>query len=187
MPGEFLLGSGQYQVVICEKPLAAKRISEVLGSKKLTKREPAPGVIIFDVISDDNQRYIVCSALGHLYGIFPVEKNRKKYPIYDVKWSPRYSKIGRERERISQTLQIISNISHGASGFIHACDYDLEGELIGYNILQFACDNKYEVSKRAKFSSLTDSELTKSFRNLQLTNIRNANAGKARHLVDFIF
>ena len=187
MPGEFPLGSGQYQVVICEKPLAAKRISEVLGSKKLTKREPAPGVVIFDVISDDDQRYIVCSALGHLYGIFPVEKNRKKYPIYDVKWSPRYSKIVREKERISQTLQIISNISHGASGFIHACDYDLEGELIGYNILQFACDNKYEVSKRAKFSSLTDSELTKSFRNLQLTNIRNANAGKARHLVDFIF
>ena len=54
----------------------------------------------------------------------------------------------------------------------------LEGELIGYNILQFACDNKYEVSKRAKFSSLTDSELTKSFRNLQLTNIRNANEEK---------
>ena len=187
MPGEFQLGPGQYQVVICEKPLAAKRISEVLGSKKLTKIEPAPGVVIFDVISDDDQRYIVCSALGHLYGINPVEKNRKKYPIYDVKWSPRYSKIVREKERISQTLQIISNISHGASGFIHACDYDLEGELIGYNILQFACDNKYEVSKRAKFSSLTDSELTKSFRNLQLTNIRNANAGKARHLVDFIF
>ena len=187
MPGEFQLGSGQYQVVICEKPLAAKRIAEVLGSKKLTKREPAPGVVIFDVISDDDQRYIVCSALGHLYGINPVEKNRKKYPIYDVKWSPRYSKIVREKERISQTLQIISNISHGASGFIHACDYDLEGELIGYNILQLACDNKYEVSKRAKFSSLTDSELTKSFRNLQLTNIRNANAGKARHLVDFIF
>jgi len=181
------LGSGQYQVVICEKPLAAKRISEVLGSKKFTKREPAPGVVIFDVISDNDQRYVVCSALGHLYGIFPVEKNRKKYPIYDVKWSPRYSKIVREKERISQTLQIISNISHGASGFIHACDYDLEGELIGYNILQFACDNKYEVSKRAKFSSLTNSELTKSFRNLQLTNIRNANAGKARHLVDFIF
>jgi len=187
LPGEFQLEPGQYQVVICEKPLAAKRISEVLGSKKLTKREPAPGVVIFDVISDDDQRYIVCSALGHLYSIFPVEKNRKKYPIYDVKWSPRYSKIVREKERISQTLQIISNISHGASGFIHACDYDLEGELIGYNILQLACDNKYEVSKRAKFSSLTDSELTKSFRNLQLTNIRNANAGKARHLVDFIF
>ena len=187
MPGEFQWGLGQYQVVICEKPLAAKRIAEVLGSKKLTKREPAPGVVIFDVISDDDQRYIVCSALGHLYGINPVEKNRKKYPIYDVKWSPRYSKIVREKERISQTLQIISNISHGASGFIHACDYDLEGELIGYNILQFACDNKYEVSKRAKFSSLTDSELTKSFKNLQLTDIRNANAGKARHLVDFIF
>ena len=187
LPSDFQLGSGEYQVVICEKPLAAKRISEVLGSKKLTKREPMPGVIIFDVISDDNVRYVVCSAFGHLYGLFPVEKNRKKYPIYDVKWSPRISKVRKEKKRISQTLQVISDISPGASGFIHACDYDLEGELIGYNILQFACDNKYEVSKRAKFSSLTENELINSFRNLQLTDIRNANAGIARHLVDFIF
>src|SRR5574339_513273 len=172
LPGEFQLGPGEYQVVICEKPLAAKRISEALGCKKLAKREPAQGVVIFYVISDDNQRYIVCSALWHLYGIFPVEKNRKKYPIYDVKWSPRYSRIVREKKRISQTLQIISNISQGASGFIHACDYDLEGELIGYNILEYACKHKYELSRRAKFSSLTDSEINQSFNNLQQTDIR---------------
>ena len=59
--------------------------------------------------------------------------------------------------------------------------------LIGYNILEYACDNKYEVSKRAKFSSLTDSEISQSFNNLQEPNIRIADAGKARHLIDFIF
>jgi DNA topoisomerase-1 len=86
-----------------------------------------------------------------------------------------------------QTLKLIANISKDASGFIHACDYDLEGELIGYNILQYACNNKYEVSKRAKFSSLTDSEISQSFNNLQETSKRIADAGKVRHLIDFIF
>ncbi len=188
MPGESQgLGLEQYKLVICEKPLAAKRISQVLGSKKMIKREPAPGVVIFEIITNNDQRFIVCSALGHLYSLFPIEKNRKKYPIFEVRWSPRYSPTVREKRRVMQTLKLIANISKGASGFIHACDYDLEGELIGYNILQYACDNKYEVSKRAKFSSLTDSEISQSFNNLQETSIRIADAGKARHIIDFIF
>lgn len=188
MPGESQgLGLEQYKLVICEKPLAAKRISQVLGSKKMIKREAAPGVVLFEIITNNDQRYIVCSALGHLYSLFPIEKNRKKYPVYEVRWSPRHSATVREKRRVMQTLKLIANISKGASGFIHACDYDLEGELIGYNILQYACDNKYEVSKRAKFSSLTDSEISQSFNNLKETNIRIADAGKARHLIDFIF
>ena len=177
----------QYNLVICEKPLAAKRISEILGSKKMIKREPASGVVMFDIITNKGERFIVCSALGHLYSLFPVEKNRKNYPVYEVTWSPRDSATVREKRRITQTLKAIENISKAATGFIHACDYDLEGELIGYNILQYACNNKYEVSKRAKFSSLTNSEINQSFNNLQDTNIRIADAAKARHLTDFIF
>jgi DNA topoisomerase I len=177
----------QYNLVICEKPLAAKRISEILGSKKMIKREPASGVVMFDIITNKGERFIVCSALGHLYSLFPVEKNRKNYPVYEVTWSPRHSATVREKRRITQTLKAIENISKAATGFIHACDYDLEGELIGYNILQYACNNKYEVSKRAKFSSLTNSEINHSFNNLQNTNMRIADAAKARHLTDFIF
>ena len=52
------------------------------------------------------------------------------------------------------------------AGFIHACDYDQEGEVIGYNILEHACHHKYSISKRAKFSSLTDEEIIQSFNNL---------------------
>ena len=181
------LNAEQYNLVICEKPLAAKRISEILGSKKMIKREPASGVVMFDIITNKGERFIVCSALGHLYSLFPVEKNRKNYPVYEVTWSPRHSATVREKRRITQTLKAIENISKAATGFIHACDYDLEGELIGYNILQYACNNKYEVSKRAKFSSLTNSEINHSFNNLQDTNMRIADAAKARHLTDFIF
>lgn len=188
MSGEFhRFDTEHYKLVICEKPLAAKRISEVLGSKKMTERELAPGVVIYEIISDKNQRFIVCSALGHLYSLFPIERNRKKYPVFEAKWSPRHSAIVREKRRILEILKVISKVSEGASGFIHACDYDLEGELIGYNILEYACNHKYELSMRAKFSSLTDSEINQSFNNLQKPNIRIVEAGKARHLIDFIF
>jgi DNA topoisomerase IA len=39
-------------------------------------------------------------------------------------------------------------------------------EVIGYNILQFTCGQKYDISQRAKFSTLTDEEITKAFENL---------------------
>ena len=122
-----------------------------------------------------------------MYSLNSLEKNRKKYPIYETVWSPRHSNVANQSKRILETLKLISRISEGASGFIHACDYDLEGELIGYNILEYACKHKYELSRRAKFSSLTDSEINQSFNNLQQTDIRIAEAGKARHLVDFVF
>jgi DNA topoisomerase-1 len=176
-----------YQLVICEKPLAAKRISQVLGSKNIIEKKHSAGIVVFEIISEKNQRFIVCSALGHMYSLIPVERNRKKYPIYETVWSPRHSTIAKERKRILETLKVISRVSEDATGFIHACDYDLEGELIGYNILEYACKHKYEQSQRAKFSSLTDSEINQSFNNLQQTDIRIAEAGKARHLVDFVF
>ncbi|HJU80019.1 MAG TPA: DNA topoisomerase I [Nitrososphaeraceae archaeon] len=180
-------GVQDYQLVICEKPLAAKRISQVLGSKNIIEKKYSLGIVVFEITSDKNQRFIVCSALGHMYSLIPKEKNRKKYPIYETVWAPRTSSIVNQKKRILETLNVISRISEGASGFIHACDYDLEGELIGYNILEYACKHKYEKSRRAKFSSLTDLEINQSFNNLQRTDIRIAEAGKARHLVDFIF
>lgn len=187
MSEDNVLDDKGYQLVICEKPLVARRISQVLGSKNIIEKKHSLGIVVFEITSDKNQRFIVCSALGHMYNLIPVEKNRKKYPIYETVWSPRSSNIANGSKRILETLKVISRISEDASGFIHACDYDLEGELIGYNILEYACKHKYEQSQRAKFSSLTDSEINQSFNNLQKTDIRTAKAGMARHLVDFVF
>jgi len=86
----------------------------------MIKREPASGVVMFDIITNKGERFIVCSALGHLYSLFPVEKNRKNYPVYEVTWSPRHSATVREKRRITQTLKAIENISKAATGFIHA-------------------------------------------------------------------
>ena len=89
--------------------------------------------------------------------------------------------------KIQKILREISDISKNAAGFIHACDYDQEGEVIGYNILEHACHNKYSISKRAKFSSLTDEEIIQSFNNLLPPNEKLKDAGTSRHMIDFIY
>ncbi|HET6799778.1 MAG TPA: DNA topoisomerase I, partial [Nitrososphaeraceae archaeon] len=59
--------------------------------------------------------------------------------------------------------------------------------VIGYNILQYACKFKYDNSLRAKFSTLTDQEIRESFDNLLKPNRGLAEAGRSRHILDFIY
>lgn len=117
----------------------------------------------------------------------------KSLPIFDPKWVPLSQQNSKSasskflKYKVDKILREISDLSKNATGFIHACDYDQEGEVIGYNILQFACRKKYDVSKRAKFSTLTDEEITKSFENLLPPNHALKEAGITRHFIDFIY
>jgi DNA topoisomerase-1 len=54
-----------------------------------------------------------------------------------------YFKTSSKTERIIKVLSMLSQI---VTRFVHVCDYDQEGEVIGYNILEYAFNNKYESS-----------------------------------------
>lgn len=133
--------------------------------------------------------------MGHLYGLSdPKDRRSKSLPIFDPIWLPLSSNQNNNfshskflKYKIEKILKEISEISKNATSFIHACDYDQEGEVIGYNILQFACNKKYDMSKRAKFSTMTDEEIRKSFDNLLPPNQNLKEAGITRHTVDFIY
>jgi DNA topoisomerase-1 len=73
-----------YTLVVCEKPDAARRIAQALGDPKESR--PA-GISVFDVTNNDHH-YKVCTALGHLYGLSDVTKNRSVYPVLDLEWGP---------------------------------------------------------------------------------------------------
>jgi DNA topoisomerase I len=142
----------------------------------------------------NGQNYIICHALGHLYGLSDSNKGpRKVFPVLEPTWLPLSIAKGKGSGskflafKIEKILREISQISKSAIGFIHACDYDQEGEVIGYNILEHACNNKYSISKRAKFSSLTDEEIIQSFNNLLPPNEKLKDAGTSRHMIDFIY
>jgi DNA topoisomerase-1 len=167
-----------YTLVVCEKPDAARRIAQALGDAKETR---AAGVSVFDVVSRSGAQYKVCSASGHLYGLADSTKNRSVYPVLDLEWAPV------ENGRAGRIINVISKLAKGAGSFVHACDYDQEGEVIGYSILQYACGGKYQGAVRAKFSTLTDDEIRESFNNLLKPSAGLAEAGRSRHLLDFIY
>ena len=193
-----------YALVVCEKPSVAIRIAQALGTSsfaKITgprkdfghaeKRKSRLRSTAFLAISQNGQNYVICSAVGHLYGLIDVNGNRSVYPVFDVKWMPILSKSSGNMLRTAtaahQIIKSISLLSQNATSFIHACDYDQEGEVIGCNILEFACNNKYDRSLRAKFSTLTDEEIRNSFDNLLPPSKRLADAGRSRHMIDFIY
>jgi DNA topoisomerase-1 len=88
---------------------------------------------------------------------------------------------------VARAIKVISELAKDASSFVHACDYDQEGEVIGHSILQYACGCKYAGALRAKFSTLTEEEIRGSFANLAKPNVRLAEAGRSRHMLDFIY
>jgi DNA topoisomerase-1 len=193
-----------YALVVCEKPSVAVRIAQALGTSSFEKitgprsdlghaQKTKSGLqpTAFSAKSHNGQSYVICSALGHLYGLVDVNGKRSVYPVFDFKWAPVISKSNIKMRRTATTskqiINSISLLSQNATSFIHACDYDQEGEVIGYNILEFACNNKYDRSLRAKFSTLTDEEIRNSFDNLLPPSKRLAEAGRSRHLIDAIY
>jgi DNA topoisomerase-1 len=173
----------KYTLVICEKPNVANRIAIALGTDEIKKTKIHDNVI-FDVLTKDNSRYVILSSKGHLYGLNDTNKRGKIFPIFDLYWSPIPTLSNKNSKNL---IDLISQFAKNADNYIHACDYDQEGELIGYNILELICKKAYGNSQRAKLSTLTSDDISKSFNQLEKTNKNMAYAGMFRHLLDYIY
>lgn len=175
-----MLGIRNYTLTICEKPDAARKIASAIAIDGL-REERVDGLQVY-VSKMNGRTFVVCYAFGHLYTLEDPGKNRHVYPVFDVKWVPL------EKFRVKQAIRVISNLAKDASDFVNACDFDQEGEVIGYNILKYACGNKHEEAFRAKFSTLTETELRDAFGTMKRgTGTGLAKAGIARHVLDFIY
>jgi DNA topoisomerase-1 len=134
-----------------------------------------------------DKEIVIVPALGHLYTVSSETKGRSSYPVLNFKWVPRFlAEKGTERIRV--WLQVITRLSRGADAFIDACDYDIEGSIIGYCILKYACSNKEKTSRRMKYSTLTQEELERSyFGSLPHLDFALIEAGRTRHEVDWLY
>lgn len=176
---------GKYTLIITEKPDAAKRIASALNGKGKVQQEEDNGVPYYKAERD--KEIVVVPALGHLYTIAEERKGRNYYPVFNFRWVPRYA-AERGAKQIRTWIETISKLSEQADIFIDACDYDIEGSVIGYCILRFSCGNKENVAKRMKYSTLTKKELVKSYEELlpQL-DFGLIEAGDTRHEVDWLY
>jgi len=134
-------------------------------------------------VTHNNEKIIVASAVGHLFNLTYV-KGQKGWPIFDIEWVPSYNKKAAAfTKRYYNTLK---KLAKRAKEFIIATDYDIEGEVIGWNVLRFLC--KQETAKRMKYSTLTKNELLEAYENpMPEPDWGQAYAGETRHIIDWLY
>ncbi|MBX4212207.1 DNA topoisomerase I [Candidatus Pacearchaeota archaeon] len=166
-------------MIITEKPQAAMKIASALGSARKYTEEGAS----YYEVERNEKKIIVASAVGHLFNLTYV-KGQKGWPIFDVIWVPSFeNKAGAFTKRY---YNLLKKLARTAKEFIVATDFDVEGEVIGWNVLRFICKEK--TAKRMKYSTLTAPELEKAFENpLKELAWGNAYAGETRHLLDWMY
>jgi DNA topoisomerase-1 len=176
---------GKYTLIITEKPDAAIRIASALDAEGKAEKKVESGVPYY--VAKRLGDIVVVPALGHLYTVASKKRGTWGYPVFDFQWVPRYL-AERGAARIRTWLKVISKIAENADKFIDACDYDVEGSIIGYSILKYACGNKETAAQRMKYSTLTKEELEKSYAE-PLSNLDFAliEAGLTRHEVDWLY
>ena len=173
-------------LIVTEKPDAALHVAEALGGRNQAKRISVKGVPFFEVTN--GERILVCSALGHLYAVAAKGSgSTSQYPVWDCSWKPKHL-AERGQQRQEKWIRAITQVSKEADRFVNACDFDIEGSLIGYTVLKYACNGADEKARRMKFSTLTERELREAYaKTLPNLDFPLAFAGMCRHEVDWLF
>ena len=170
---EFYLG-------LAEKPSAGKRIADALSGEKSARKnivrvtragERLPDIEILSC-DTDHGRVIIVPALGHLFTLVQ-NGGGWQYPVYDYKWIPVPQSLPLRKTpskhdlRIEATVEVIRYFVNRAKDLVVMTDFDQEGEVIGGVIFrELAPSEKFERTRRMRFSSLTKSEIRKSFERL---------------------
>ncbi len=171
------------ELIIAEKPNAATKIAAALASAsgKPPERKTKGKTYWFE-FERDGKRIAVAPAVGHLFGIAPATKG-SDYPLLDGEWKPTFE-INDNNAYAKDYYENIKKLAKQADSFVNACDYDVEGEVIGDNIIEFI--GKTRSARRMKYSTLTADELEESYEKASpKIDGGMRDAGRARHYLDF--
>ncbi|MEM3091255.1 MAG: DNA topoisomerase I [Candidatus Pacearchaeota archaeon] len=174
------LKQGGYELIITEKPQAAMKIASALGR---STPKSYKGVTYYEV-DRGGKRIVVACAVGHLFTLKQSQNNNEKLPIFDIFWVPNYLVIKKDfSKKYYDTLKALVK---NAGSITIATDYDIEGEVIGLNVVRFIAGQKD--ANRMKFSTLTKEELNKAYENKNQTlDWGQAIAGETRHFLDWYY
>ncbi len=169
-------------LIIAEKPNVARKIAYALAEGKPVRK--TIGKVSYYEFTRDGKKVIVAPAVGHLFSLAPKTKTYG-YPVFDVEWVPVYV-AEKGKGYAKDYIKALAALAKRADEFVVACDYDTEGEVIGYTALKYACGVDPSKAKRMKFSALTKKDLLKAWYNMEPTiNFGMADAGIARHVLDW--
>lgn len=172
-----------HEVIICEKPSSAEKIAKALSSG--AKKKVYNKKVKYWELTRDSKDITVVSGVGHLYSLIP--KDSKYKVSFNLHWVPSYE-ASKSSSFTKNYLNAIKKVAKGADSYIHACDYDVEGTLIGYNALRFACgEESLNKSSRMKFSTLTKKDIIDAYENRIDIDMHQVDNGIARHILDYYF
>ncbi|MEM3364284.1 MAG: DNA topoisomerase I [Candidatus Micrarchaeia archaeon] len=165
-------------VIIAEKPKVAEKIARFLDDKARKKSEHK---IPYYELERDGKKIYVVSAVGHLFSLKEKGGNRR-VPEFDIGWVPAYE-ASKASAHTKDYITTIEKVAKKADVIVSACDYDVEGSLIGFNAIRFSA--KRTSGKRMKFSALTKEDIVSAYENMGELDYNNAYAGEARHFLDW--
>ncbi len=170
------------RLIIAEKPSVALRIAIALGNNK-QKRLNMNGVSYYE-IDENGSRVYIAAAVGH---IFTIRQNgdARGYPVLDISWSPSYE-VDKKAYYTKKYLDVFRMLAHKCGSFINACDFDIEGTVIGTNIIKMLGLDESK-AKRMKFSTTTIPDLKNAYENLMPLDMDNFHAGEVRHTLDWLW
>jgi DNA topoisomerase I len=181
IPGPKKLKENGFVMIITEKPQAAEKIASALAEKNLTKKN-YKGVSYYELKKNNQDIRVVC-AVGHLFTLAQVNTG-SSWPDFDIKWAPNF--LIRKKDFTKKYYDLIAKFSKESSKIIVATDYDVEGEVIGMNIVKHLCNQPD--AERMKFSTLTSKEIKTAFDNRSKNLDWNQGiAGETRHYIDWIY
>ncbi|MEK6982888.1 MAG: DNA topoisomerase I [Candidatus Micrarchaeota archaeon] len=170
------------ELVVAEKPKVAEKIAYAIGGKSVKKK--SLGKVSYFETEINGKLVVIAPAVGHVYTLAEKKKS-SGYPIFDIEWKPTYD-VSKSSAFTKPYLNVLESVGKKAKSFVAACDFDIEGSLIGYNIYKYAVGGK-KPARRMKFSTLTDNELKEAYENSIELDYNNAYAGETRHILDWYY
>ncbi|HED05965.1 MAG TPA: DNA topoisomerase I [Ignavibacteria bacterium] len=168
-----------YELIITEKPQAAMKIASALGKSVKRENQKVP----YYEINKKSGKIVVACAVGHL---FTLKQKNQGYnvPIFDISWVPNF--IARKKDFTKRYYDTLLKLAKNARSLTVATDFDIEGEVIGLNIVRFICNQKD--ANRMKFSTLTEKEINKAYdEKASSIDWGQAIAGETRHYLDWFY
>jgi len=167
-----------YEMIITEKPQAAAKIAAALGRVSKGNYQKVP----YYEVDRNGKKIVVVCAVGHLFTLN--QDKRGDIPAFNISWKPNF--MVRKGDFTKRYYDTILKLAKNAGSIIVATDFDVEGEVIGLNVVRYLCGQKD--ASRMKFSTLTSKEIEKAYEDKKNTlNWGQAIAGETRHYLDWFY
>ena len=178
-PPKITLKKDGYELIITEKPQAATKIASALGNSK----QKVLNKVSYYEVNREGKNIVVACAVGHLFSL-KQNKPGSDIPEFDVSWFPNY--LVRKKDFSKRYYDTLLSLAKRAGSLTVATDFDIEGEVIGLNVVKFIGNQKD--ANRMKFSTLTPKELNEAYeKKSPHLNWGQAIAGETRHYLDWFY